>query len=59
MDIVRNYINGAWRAADTSQSLPVVNPATGETLVLTPLCGIPEVTAVKPSAPRSLARCWG
>jgi malonate-semialdehyde dehydrogenase (acetylating)/methylmalonate-semialdehyde dehydrogenase len=54
MNVVRNYINGAWCAADTSQSLPVINPATGETLALTPLCGIPEVAAAAQAAADAL-----
>ena len=54
MKIVRNYINGAWCAADTSRILPVINPATGETLARTPLCGIPEVDAAAQAAADAL-----
>jgi len=40
---LRNYIGGAWTAASGAGSLPVVNPATGETLASVPLSPASEV----------------
>lgn len=34
---IPNYIDGAWTAASSRETLPVKNPATGETLGLVPL----------------------
>ncbi|MEZ5627578.1 MAG: NADP-dependent succinate-semialdehyde dehydrogenase [Rhodocyclaceae bacterium] len=36
------YIDGAWRDADTGETLPVTNPATGETLGHVPRMGADE-----------------
>ena len=35
--IMPNYINGAWTRSSAQDALPVVNPATGETLAKVPL----------------------
>jgi len=40
---LRNYIGGAWTAASGAEALPVVNPATGETLATVPLSPASEV----------------
>src|SRR6266478_1988378 len=40
---LRNYIGGAWTAASGAGSLPVVNPATGETIASVPLSPASEV----------------
>jgi len=40
---LRNFIGGAWIAAPGSSSLPVVNPATGETIASVPLSPASEV----------------
>ena len=34
---LKNYINGSWVAANSAETLPVVNPATGETLAQVPM----------------------
>ena len=36
------YIGGMWIAADGGKTIPVVNPATGETLGAVPRCGRAE-----------------
>jgi succinate-semialdehyde dehydrogenase / glutarate-semialdehyde dehydrogenase len=36
------YLNGEWVQADTGETFPVTNPATGETLAHVPRCGAPE-----------------
>lgn len=43
MKNVRNYIDGAWREPGNVENLDVINPATGELLTRTPLCGADEV----------------
>jgi len=40
---LRNYIGGAWTAASGAEALPVVNPATGETLATVPASPASEV----------------
>ncbi len=42
---IRNYIGGAWADLDSSERLPVTNPATGETLGEVPLSGRADVDA--------------
>ena len=37
-----NFIGGSWVAADSGRTVPVVNPATGETLGTVPGCGREE-----------------
>ncbi len=36
------YINGEWVAADSGETLPVLNPATGETIMEVAKCGTNE-----------------
>ncbi len=43
MDHLMNYINGRWTGAGAADTLPVVNPATGETLAHVPLSPRAEV----------------
>ena len=38
----RCYINGQWEAASSGEENPVINPATGEVIVSTPVCGASE-----------------
>jgi malonate-semialdehyde dehydrogenase (acetylating)/methylmalonate-semialdehyde dehydrogenase len=40
---MHNYIEGQWRSSGASETLPVVNPATGEELGRTPLSPAAEV----------------
>jgi malonate-semialdehyde dehydrogenase (acetylating)/methylmalonate-semialdehyde dehydrogenase len=40
---VRNYIDGAWTASKATETLPVINPATGERLGTTPLSPAADV----------------
>ncbi|MBX0330262.1 CoA-acylating methylmalonate-semialdehyde dehydrogenase [Oscillochloris sp. ZM17-4] len=53
---LNNYIAGAWRAAD-AEALPVVNPATAETLAEVPLSPAAEVAAAAEAAMTAL-RAW-
>jgi len=36
------YINGTWTPADSGETFPVTNPATGETIATVPRCGAAE-----------------
>lgn len=56
-ELLRNYIDGAWRAASATAAVPVHNPATGETLVETPLSGAHEVGQAAEAAVRA-QRAW-
>jgi len=40
-----NYINGQWQRATAGEYLPVINPATAETIAETPLSNQADVTA--------------
>ncbi len=43
MIIVKNYINGEWLVPDVTETIDVVNPATGELLAQTPVCNSDDV----------------
>ncbi len=45
-----NYIGGVWTKANVSQTLPVENPSTGETISSVPLSGVKEVDDAVQSA---------
>ncbi len=47
---VLNYIDGKWIKPDAEEALDVVNPATGELMTRTPLCGAAEVDAAAAAA---------
>jgi malonate-semialdehyde dehydrogenase (acetylating)/methylmalonate-semialdehyde dehydrogenase len=47
---LENYVNGAWRRATASEFADVTNPATGELLARTPLCGAGDVDAAVQAA---------
>ena len=49
-EVLRNYIGGEWIAAETSNLLPVHNPATEELIAQVPLCGAAEIDAAVQSA---------
>ena len=50
----RAYIDGAWVAADSGATFPVVNPATGETLAQLPRVGAAETRRAIEAAERAL-----
>jgi len=52
---VRNYVEGQWRQSAATESLAVLNPATGEELGRTPLSPAAEVDAAVQSAQRAFA----
>jgi malonate-semialdehyde dehydrogenase (acetylating)/methylmalonate-semialdehyde dehydrogenase len=52
-DAVHNYIDGAWTPATSQESLPVKNPATGETLGLVPLSSGADLDAAVQAAKRA------
>jgi malonate-semialdehyde dehydrogenase (acetylating)/methylmalonate-semialdehyde dehydrogenase len=53
-DSLRNYIGGQWQPATATDALPVVNPATGETIAVAPLSGSAEVGRAVEAAKRAL-----
>jgi len=48
------YIDGEWVDADSRATVPVVNPATGETIVEVPSMGVPETRRAILAAERAL-----
>lgn len=50
MTLVPNFIGGAWTASRAPESLPVINPATGEELGRTPLSTRADVDAAVQAA---------
>ncbi len=51
---VLNYIDGKWVKPDVAEYLDVLNPATGECIARTPLCGPAEVEAAAQAAAAAL-----
>lgn len=47
---ISNYINGAWQTPDVTDYIDVINPATGELLAKTPLCGSRNVAEAAEAA---------
>ena len=47
---IRNYINGEWLDPVVSEYIEVVNPATGEMVARTPVCGTGDVNAAAKAA---------
>lgn len=54
METIKNYINGEWRQPEVSEFIDVINPATGEIIACTPLCGPAEVGAAAQAAADAL-----
>ncbi len=50
MQKILNYINGEWVEPEAKEYADVINPATGETMARTPLCGADEVDAAARAA---------
>ena len=54
MQKILNYINGEWVEPNVSETIDVINPATGEMLAQTPICGPGEVMAAVKAAAEAL-----
>jgi len=54
---LQNYVAGAWRDSAATETLPVPNPATGETQALVPLSTVEDVRAAV-SAAREAFVTW-
>ena len=54
MQKIMNYIGGEWLEPQATEFFDVVNPATGELLARTPLCGLAEVEAAARAASEAL-----
>ena len=50
MTTIKNYINNKWIEPKVSEYAEVINPATGEVIAKTPLCGKAEVDAAAEAA---------
>ena len=48
------YIDGAWAAADSGETIAVTNPATGETIASVPRCGAAETERAIAAADQAL-----
>jgi succinate-semialdehyde dehydrogenase/glutarate-semialdehyde dehydrogenase len=55
LKLTQGYINGKWCAADAASIMPVINPATGETIAMVPAMGRGETTRAVEAAVRALA----
>jgi malonate-semialdehyde dehydrogenase (acetylating)/methylmalonate-semialdehyde dehydrogenase len=55
--LLRNYVGGAWRAADTTDALDVRDPATGELIARAPLSCASDVDAAVAAA-RAALPAW-
>ena len=53
IELLPNYVGGAWRAASTQDAQDVRNPATGETLARVPLSSAADVAAAIEAASRA------
>jgi malonate-semialdehyde dehydrogenase (acetylating) / methylmalonate-semialdehyde dehydrogenase len=53
---IRNFLNGDWIDPKVTEYFDVINPATGETLARTPLCGAQEVDAAARAAASAFPR---
>jgi malonate-semialdehyde dehydrogenase (acetylating)/methylmalonate-semialdehyde dehydrogenase len=51
---ILNYINGEWIEPNIAETIDVVNPATGDLLAQTPVCGLSEVNAAAKAAADAL-----
>ncbi len=49
------YIDGRWSQADSGKTMPVVNPATSETIAIVPVMGRDETVRAVEAAARTLA----
>ncbi len=55
LKLTLGYINRTWCRADSASTMPVINPATGETIAVVPFMGRSETTRAVEAAARSLA----
>jgi malonate-semialdehyde dehydrogenase (acetylating) / methylmalonate-semialdehyde dehydrogenase len=51
--LMRNYVNGDWVASSAADSVPVLNPATGDQLGTTPLSTASDVAQAVDAASRA------
>ena len=51
--LMRNYVGGEWVASTAADSLPVLNPATGEQIGTTPLSTVADVSKAIDAASRA------
>ncbi len=51
--LIRNYVGGEWRTSIATEAMPLINPATGESLGSTPLSPAREVADAVEAAARA------
>ena len=56
MQKILNYTNGEWIEPKVKEYFDVINPATGELMARTPLCGFDEVELCRESRGRCFPR---
>jgi malonate-semialdehyde dehydrogenase (acetylating)/methylmalonate-semialdehyde dehydrogenase len=54
MQKILNYVNGEWIEPKVTEYVDVINPATGELLARTPVCGLDDVAAAAKAAAEAL-----
>ncbi len=54
MEMIKNYINGEWLEPAVSETIDVINPATGSLIARTPVCGSVDVDAAAQAAAAAL-----
>ncbi len=54
METIKNYINGEWLEPKVDEYCQVINPATGDAIAQTPLCGADAVNAAAQAAAAAL-----
>ena len=53
-DTLMNFVGGQWEAASAAQTIPVRNPATGDTLAAAPLSSADDVAKAVKAASKAL-----
>jgi len=53
---MNGYIDGKWCVADSDRTMPVINPAIGETIAIVPVMGHDESTRAADTAARTLTK---
>jgi malonate-semialdehyde dehydrogenase (acetylating) / methylmalonate-semialdehyde dehydrogenase len=56
-DTLMNFVGGQWEAASAAQTIPVRNPATGDTLAAAPLSSAADVAKAVKAASNAL-QAW-
>jgi succinate-semialdehyde dehydrogenase/glutarate-semialdehyde dehydrogenase len=55
LENLAGYIDGKWSVSDSGKSIPVINPATGESIAMVPVMGKTETVRAVESAAQALS----